>query len=144
LNRVWLAAALTASALLMSAQVALAARIYNNLPAKVRVKGSATIVLAANTRSESISWGPAPVTVYATYSGYNGGKILCDFPFNNGMSFGAKHVVGGNYIVIGNKGRQMSCVLCNSSHKVIWDANAGEAPEQMWAALANHRADPYC
>ncbi len=130
LKRTSISAVILAAALLLNAQVAFAARIYNFLPDTVRIRSSDSreLLLAASARSESINWhvsiGPHWVGVWIP-----GGAQLCY------LSFGFhKEIVGGNYLVIGHQGHTITCSLCDSTHRQTYRDNEA-APSSMRARL---------
>ena len=133
LKRTCIAASLMTAAVLMSAQVAVAARIYNYLPVPVHVISSLNgrTTVAAGARSESISWGQSNmVTVHVTPR-YLDGCLL---------SFGPHaEMTGGHYLVIGHQGRTISCELCDSDHRLM-HSSRGTAPKEIWKELDAQRS----
>jgi hypothetical protein len=133
LKRTWIVAGLLTAAVLLSAQVALAARIYNYLPVPVHVVSSLNgrTTVAPGARSESISWGQSnSVSVHLTPR-YLDGCLL---------SFGIHaEMTGGHYLVIGHQGRTISCELCDSDHHLMHSAS-GTAPREIWKELDAQRS----
>ncbi len=110
---------LTFACFALSIAPALAARIYNltPLPITVRDQGKLDgVKLQPGQRSGSLSWGSSRnVGVYDEH-----GTQIC------ALNFGPyNEVVGGNYLLVTNRGRHVGCQLCDSDGKRMY-AGSGE------------------
>lgn len=118
MKRFVIAACAFALIALVTAQNALAARIYNFLPVPVDVVGTSVgiptsnrVHLGTGQRSDSLGW-PNVTGVYVNAPGWSTPVCLVSF-------LTSAHIQGGNYMVIGHDGDTVVCDVCNSSHQRI-------------------------
>ena len=122
MKRSLIVCALVFTMALLTAQSALAARVYNFTPITLKIAGSdirssrGQFALASGQRSESVHY---PHWARITIEDPSAGVAVCSVLANG-------ELVGGNYMVIGNIGSRVHCVICNSSHQVM-QSSAGNA-----------------
>ena len=122
MKRILVFSALVFAMTALSAQSALAARVYNFTPITLKIAGSdirasrGQFALASGQRSESVHY---PHWARITVEDPSIGVAVCSILANG-------ELVGGNYMTIGNIGSRVHCVICNSSHQVM-QSSAGNA-----------------
>jgi hypothetical protein len=126
MKRTILGWSLTAIAFLASAQLAYAARIYNNTAATVWISGGlGGIDLGPGKRSDSLDW---KATHFITVGYQDQNRVhyeLCRVG-----KIAGNDLVGGNYLLINQSGRTVSCSLCDSNHRTLSSAS-GQFPASV-------------
>ncbi len=108
---------------LLTAQSALAARVYNFTPITLKFAGSkirsaqGSFALASGQRSESVNY---PNWARIDVEDPSAGVTYCAIVANGDLQ-------GGNYLVVWHVGNKVHCALCGSSHNVM-KSGAGNAP----------------
>jgi hypothetical protein len=101
---------------LLTMQNAMAARIYNELYLPIKVTGSGilpggpSVTVQPGSRSDSIDW----TTSYDMYV-----NLTNDFPICVVGRLGHADLQGGNYLVVSQSQKQVTCTLCDSNHNAI-------------------------
>lgn len=123
MKRSCITVALALAMVIVTAQVASAARVYNFLPNKMHVLGmlggfgTNQITLDPGQRSDSLGWGSA--TVVRVYPVSQLEVRTTDTPLCS-LNFGVHaDMQGGNYMTIGHRGSDIVCTMCGSEHNVM-------------------------
>ena len=128
-------ALLTGTALALAVTSASAARIYNQTYVPIIVKPSppfhSTVTVSSGQRSESINWTAGLSVIVTTHRPKRQGQpgILAARAATCTLNFGGHaHLQGGNYLVVSQKGRTITCTLCDSKNKAIQQSTGEFGP----------------
>ncbi len=126
LSRVAMAGVFMAAWSLVGITPAYAARIYNFTNTKLTVQGGThSVTLSPGARSASLEWTNS-TDVHVPGPNVDGRESV-DLCGHSGVH---ELIVGGNYLVISQSGRDLRCTLCNASHQAIFDdRESGAMPD---------------
>ena len=136
-RRIIIAFCLGLTVSLLTAQPAFAARVYNLLPITIWVGGiEGNITLKPGETSRSLSWGMS--TIIDVDPAHVAAFQLCILHFGVHAD-----LTGGNYLIVGHRGTQVTCSLCDSNGRVMHRDNR-LAPEQYWSQMEKHSTKTGC
>jgi hypothetical protein len=134
MKRTLIAWSVTAAAFIACVQCAYAARVYNETAVTINVSGGSGsgVNLEPGKRSDSIDWKTTQ-RIWVSWVNPSPQKEMCAV----GRHFGSD-LVGGNYLVVSQAVRNVTCTLCDSNHQVL-SRSSGTLPDRAPAKQSNRQ-----
>jgi hypothetical protein len=112
---------------ILTAQSALAARVYNFTPITLKIAGSnprssSSFAVGAGQKSHSVNY---PQWAKIAIEDPSLGVTYCTL-------FAGGNLQGGNYLVIWHVGPRVQCLICGSTHEILNTAGPGSHTSYNW------------